>query len=362
MKILIVKTSAIGDVIHTLPVIEELKIRFPHAEIDWVVEKGCFDFLLAHSALNRVLLADMKRWRKQLWQKKTWFEMAHFLRRLRHVRYDLVFDFQGNSKSAMLTWLARARKKVGFGWHTVPEKANYFATHLHYEVPCQVNARHRYLRLIEAYFQDKEGEQPVASFFKLDEKEAAKVQAFASHPLMVHPLRLMVAFGSHWRNKKLDDNTLKAFLIEIQKNYGAHFFFPHGSSEEKVFAEELHALFPKTSLVMEALSLQAWRACMEEVDGVIAMDSAALHLCGTTATPSFSFFGPTSSAVYKPEGGHHISFQGSCPYGKTFEVSCPLLRTCSTGACLKEISLDKMLSYFDLWINKISVRAASTLR
>lgn len=353
MKILIVKTSAIGDVIHTLPIIEELKKRYPTAEIDWVVEKSCFDFLTAHSALSRVLLADMKSWRKKLWKKAIWKEMAYFLKRLRHVHYDLLFDFQGNTKSALVTWFARAQTKVGFGWHSLPEKLNYFVTHTHYDVPAQVKAHHRYLSLLEAYFRDTGCRKKEGYAFELTEVEKVLVCQFKAQPLMQHSLRLMIAFGSKWKNKKLDDATLKAFLNKIQQKYEAHFFFPYGNEEEKEFAESLHGLFPETSHVMEALSLQAWRACMMEVDGVIAMDSAALHLCATTKTPSFSFFGPTASVIYKPEGEHHLAIQGACPYGKTFEVRCPLLRSCATGACLKELPVDQIVESFDKWALKL---------
>jgi heptosyltransferase-1 len=90
------------------------------------------------------------------------------------------------------------------------------------------------------------------------------------------------------------------------------------------------------------------------------MDSATLHLCGTTSTPSFSLFGPSSASIYKPLGEHHVAFQGSCPYGRTFVKRCPILRTCKTGACMKDLTakrifqdLEKFLS-MTLSVNQFS--------
>jgi heptosyltransferase I len=82
------------------------------------------------------------------------------------------------------------------------------------------------------------------------------------------------------------------------------------------------------------------------MDRVIAVDSAALALCGTTSTPSFSFFGPTQASIYKPLGVQHHHFQGTCPYAMSFSARCPRLRSCKTGACLKQASsLELIQSY-----------------
>ena len=75
---------------------------------------------------------------------------------------------------------------------------------------------------------------------------------------------------------------------------------------------------------------------MAEMDLVLAVDSLTLHLAGTTSTKTFSVFGP-SAAEYQPEGERHQTYQGKCPYGRLFEKRCPVLRTCSTGACTRGI-------------------------
>ena len=102
------------------------------------------------------------------------------------------------------------------------------------------------------------------------------------------------------------------------------------------------------------MSLPLWQHFMYLVDGVISVDSAALHLCGTTTTPSFSLFGPSSALAYRPLGSKHDAFQGTCPYGTTFDKRCPSLRTCETGACLKEVSPDVLFGQFQQFWNNLS--------
>lgn len=347
MRVLIVKMSAVGDVVHTLPVIDYL--RGCGAEVDWVVEKSSEDLLQAHPHLGRVLLADVKRWRKTLFKVSTWREVKLFLSQLRGVKYDLLFDFQGNSKSAFVTYFAEAKVKVGFGWKTLAEKLNYFVTDQRYEVSRSVGVRSRYLGLVQAYFKDKKAWLFQPLVLKLQKEEQALLDQLLSHPLMLARPRWMIAFGSHWENKRLSGEQLQLFLKAIHKKYGAHFFFPYGNEEEKRVAEELQALFPEHSLVIGKLPLSVWQAFIAEIEGVIAMDSAALHLCGTTKTASFSLFGPSSAAVFKPEGEQHGAFQGSCPYGRLFEERCPVLRSCPTGACLREASPENLFSQFDFW-------------
>jgi heptosyltransferase-1 len=356
MKILIVKTSAIGDVIQTLPVIDDLKKRFPRAQIDWVVEYNSFELLSAHPGLSHVFLADVKRWRRSFFQLATWREIASFLTELRHSHYDLVFDFQGNTKSSLFTLLARAPKKVGYGWKTVREKPNWFVTNRRFDLDAHLPIRSRYLGLLKAFFGEEETGDSFCSPFSLHDREKTLLQELTSHPLMAKGPRLMIAFGSHWKNKRLNNETLKVFLQNIQKKYGARFFFPFGNREEEQLARELATLFPDHSLVVGKLPLQVLRELMAQMDGVISMDSAALHLCGTTMTPSFSLFGPSSAAVYKPEGEHHVAFQGVCPYARTFEKSCPLLRTCNTGACLREAPVEELLNRFNTWMKDIKKR------
>jgi heptosyltransferase-1 len=102
MRILLVKTSSLGDVVHNLPVVSDLARRFPDAAIDWVVEEGFVDIPRLHPAVGRVIPVATRRWRRQLLRPATWHQMAEFRKQLRLETYDLVLDTQGLLKSALI--------------------------------------------------------------------------------------------------------------------------------------------------------------------------------------------------------------------------------------------------------------------
>lgn len=345
---LIVKTSAIGDVIQTFPVLEYLRKRFPHARIDWAVEASCRPLLASHPLLNAVLSIDTKQWRKKPFAKETWSAIKAFKKRLRQTPYDLLFDLQGNTKSACITHLARAQEKVGFGRQSVAEKPNLLATNKRIEIPKTFSARQKYLYLVQTYFEDAESFATKSVRLSLSEKEQ-QILDILRHPYLENTPLFMVAFGSKWKNKQLPEKTWKDFLHLLQEKLNPSFLFVYGSEEEKQTAQRLQSFFPAQSLFLGNLTLPLWQNLMSEVDGLLAVDSAGLHLCATTPTPTFSIFGPSSAAIYKPFGEQHVAIQGACPYGKVFEKRCPILRTCTSGACIHSLTAEQLFERFMQW-------------
>ncbi len=359
-SILLVRTSAIGDVVQTFPVIEYLRGRFPAAQINWVVEKGMAPLLrqLKEYCSNRALIdqvieVEFKKWTKSLWLKQSRSAFKDFIRLLREEEYDVVFDLQGNSKSGLITMLARGKDKVGFGWHSVREKPNLIATTHRFEVPLDLNIREKYIKLAQTYYGDEASFVSKGITFQLSETEAERLQNLLLAPLMQHPLKLMVAVGSKWNNKKLADDTLISLLKEAQARANAALVLIYGNAEEKLFTDKLLSIFSNSAMAIGELTLPLWQALMRCVDGIIAVDSAALHFAGTTHTPSFSVFGPTSAQIFKPPEQQHHVFQGSCPYGKIFHKQCPILRSCTTGACMRHLTFEQLKDPFARWMEEL---------
>lgn len=179
--------------------------------------------------------------------------------------------------------------------------------------------------------------------FHVDASEKAKIDKILSQ-VPKKPL-IMVCPGSRWINKQLKTETFSDFLGKIEAAYGASFLFVWGDEAEKKQCLEL-ASNVKRGVVSEKLPLPSWQNLMNEFDLVLAVDSSALHLCATTKTPSFSIFGPTSPNIFKPIGKKHTFYQGECPYGRVFDKHCPVLRSCPTGACIKDISSEALFQAF----------------
>jgi heptosyltransferase-1 len=107
LRILIVKLSSLGDVVHAMPALQDIRQAFPNAQIDWVVERGFAPLVRRCAGVNRVIECDLRRWRKALFAHETRKEWNEFKHSLRSQSYDAVIDLQGLSKSALVSWLAK---------------------------------------------------------------------------------------------------------------------------------------------------------------------------------------------------------------------------------------------------------------
>ena len=107
MRILLVKLSSLGDVVHTLPVVQDILAAMPDAQIDWVVEKAFAPLLTQVKGLRRIIPCELRRWRKSFLAAQTWQAWRAFKADLQSDSYDAVIDLQGLTKSAVVARLAR---------------------------------------------------------------------------------------------------------------------------------------------------------------------------------------------------------------------------------------------------------------
>jgi heptosyltransferase I len=335
-KILVIKASALGDIVHIFPSIRFIKEHFPDASIDWVVETRNASLVKSNPYVNRSIEIDTKKWRKDL----DWKEIFSFVKELRKERYDVIFDFQGNLKSGMVTGLARGELKAGFDWNSVSEKPNWFFTNRHAAIQPDLNAREEYLALVEHGLGLKAESFPGGTMLNLGIEDSEKLRIFREKK---EPLRhVLVCHGSQWPNKRALKEDLSQFLSQIP---GCKFWFLYGNEQEKQDAEALSHSVENGSAIGN-LSFSLLQHLMKEMSLVIAMDSFPLHLAAEAEVPTFSIFGASSCDKYKPLGLIHHSFQGQCPYGQIFVRRCPLLRTCKTGACIHGLPVGELLRDF----------------
>lgn len=347
MKILVVKTSSLGDIIHAFPALRYLRSQFPEGQIDWVVERPFADLISAHPDINTVFKVDTKSWRKRWFGPETWGEIRAFRNAIQGSRYDVVFDLQGNTKSGLITFLASSLSKVGFGIRSCSERPNTWFTDTRFDPPRGGNIRSESLFLAQSYFGDKHPFSDNGVELKLTPKQQESLQIVLQNPFLQQggPF-VMVCPGSAWPNKQLTGEALERFLQRLRDHLKCKFLLIWGNQEERKVVESLNAAMPHSALVVDRLPLPALQNLMGRMQLVVAMDSLPLHLAGTTPTPTFSVFGASLAAKYRPEGERHHSFQGACPYGRKFDRRCPILRTCPTGSCIRSLSGDAVFMAF----------------
>lgn len=120
MRVLIVKTSSMGDVVHALPAVSDMAKAIPGIQIDWLVEKNFAAMPSQHQAVDRVITLQWRKWRKSLRTADTQNAMAQWRQEMRLHRYDLIIDMQGLVKSALFATFA-VGPRAGFDWHSIRE-------------------------------------------------------------------------------------------------------------------------------------------------------------------------------------------------------------------------------------------------
>ncbi len=335
MRILIIKTTSLGDIIQSFPVITFLRSRFPDASIDWALEKPFKELLEAHPDINRVIPIELRKWRKNFLKNR--FAMKRALKSLRTHSYDLLIDLQGNIKSGILTKLSRAKEKIGTNFSSAPEWPNAFFLSHRYPINKKEPISLQYLSLVQKHFAIKPHSVKLHLSLTITPKEESWISS-----QLTPSKKIMICPGSHWENKKLSLPTWIEVLKKFSLEKKIHFYFVWGNEKEKQEAIALQSQFPEKSTLLPKMSLPLWQRLMSHMNLILTVDSSALHLAATTNTPTYSFFGPSSASIYKPVGDHHRALQGPCPYGSVFTKRCPALRTCKTGACIKQLTIKEL--------------------
>ncbi|MBM3192029.1 MAG: glycosyltransferase family 9 protein [Chlamydiae bacterium] len=333
---LIVKMSALGDVLQALDCAQYLKNKYPFCHITWAIETKCASLAAACPYIDEVISLDIKGLKRKPWQ----FIKAslRFLQVLNKRYYDVIWDLQGNCKSAIVTYFTKGACKVGFGKNSVAEWPGTWVVDKMYEVEPGWPIAEQYLFLLRAYFQDEKPFVATAHHLKVSEKILL--------PKTACPHRFMVCPGSFWENKRLSEDTLFNFLSLLKKHYKPFMVLIWGTEQERVVVERLSKKLKDDVLILGQLKFPCWQQLMTQMDCVITMDSCALHLAALAGVATFSVFGASSSQVYRPQGIHHKGYQGRCPYGEIFTKRCPKLRTCRTGACIKDIQAEALMEAF----------------
>lgn len=334
VNILIVKLSAIGDVIHTLPSLAALRKLYPGAHITWVIEEDSSDIIAGHPCLDRVIISRRKNWWKNLKRlhdvRITIDEMAFFIATLRDRRYDLVVDFHGLLKSSIIVLLSGGRRKVGYD--SMQELTGLFLNEKIYE-DMDSHAVDRYLDLPRHLGADIGRPE---FFIRIEEDNRSRVEtllrengiAVGSPFISVNP----VAF---WDTKLWEDGKFARLCDRITGELNLKVVFTGGTDREAV--ERIRSLMRSPSVNLAGRTTLRDLAYLYAVSAlVVTTDSGPMHISAAVGTPTVALFGPTDPARTGPYGEGHTVVRGNLP------CSPCLLKRCETKRCMKEISVENV--------------------
>ena len=284
--ILLVKTSSLGDVVHNLPVVSDLRRTFPEAQIDWLVEEGFADIPRLHPAVRRVIPVALRRWRKGLLNAKTWQEVAQSRQCLQRDTYDAVLDTQGLIKSGLLVSQARMApggRRCGYAAEAAREPLAagfYDAT---YAIPKNVHAVERNRWLAAAAF----GYPPD---LPLDYGLSGIPSMAPNDWLSVGPYAVLLTATS--RDDKLWPEERWHQLMTALAQQGLRCVLPAGSAKERERAQRLVAAMTEhlPSSVAPPLSIAELAGLCAGAQLVVGLDTGLTHLAAALGRPTLALF------------------------------------------------------------------------
>jgi heptosyltransferase-1 len=325
-RILIIKPSAIGDIVHALPVLSLVRRRWPAARISWLVTPVCSGLLEGHPLLDEMILFDRKRWGGMWRSPRLAGEWRRFTRELRGREFDLVIDLQGLFRSGWLSWKTGAEVRVGFA--NARELAPLFYTH---RVPIETPEQHaidRYLKLARFIGCD---EGPVEFPFATTEGDRAQVSELLRTSVGENRYAVLLP-GTNWETKRWPVEKFAGLVGPLRERFGLVSVLA-GGSDAGAMAPQIPGVVDLTCRT----TLKQLTALLERAELVVANDSGPMHIASALGRPLVTPFGPTNPVRTGPYGRMDSVIK--------IDIVCSpcYSRTCSHRSCLRWLDVGPVL-------------------
>lgn len=336
MNILIVKLSAIGDVVHTLPSLAALRKHYPAAHITWVIEEAAADLIAGHPYLDRVLVSRRKIWIRDIKNGRNvsavFREISAFVRTLRDRPYDLVIDFHGLFKSAVVVLLSGGKRKLGYD--SMQEMSGLFLNEKIRE-DMEKHAVDRYLDFPRYLGADASAPE---FLIPLEEENRLRIDSLLSEEgidrgtpfIAVNPV-------AYWKTKLWRDERFALLCDSIMEELGIPIILTGGSGDRSLSRIERLMKNPCINFAGKT-TLRDLAALYQRARLVVTTDSGPMHIAAAMGTPTVALFGPTNPDRTGPYGAGHRVVR------KDLHCSPCLRKECDTMQCMRDISVEEVLN------------------
>jgi len=330
-KILIIKPSSLGDIVHSLPFLDVIKKRFSTSEIHWIVFKGFEGLLEGHPMIDRLWVVNKDSWKKTDRARNTLGEISTFVKGLKKERFDLVIDLQGLLRSGLITAATRAPVRIGF--KEAREGSGLFYTE-RVAGGSGIHAVDRYLKIAEFLGCDISR----VGFPLPPLKKASSFETVVSDSILnpsspgLHKGYIVLVPGARWKTKKWSP----ARFGELASMLPFNSVIVGGKSDAPA-ADEIVALsHGKAYSLAGKTDLMELMAIVKGSEFLVTNDSGPMHIAAALEVPVIAVFGPTDPARTGPYGKGHTVIRADIACAPCFKKSCNDLK------CMDSISAEKV--------------------
>ncbi|QLB20638.1 lipopolysaccharide heptosyltransferase I [Vespertiliibacter pulmonis] len=296
MKICVIKTSSMGDVIHTLPALTDAQNAISNLQVDWVVEPAFAEIPRWHSAVNQVIPFAWREWRKRLFHRETWQAWKAYKQQLQVEKYDAVIDAQGLLKSAMLATHLAQGVKYGYDKKSARERFSTYFYDRAFNIPYQQHAVERIRKLFSMTLG-----YPLPTTIGDYGLAKNRLDLTACSPYLI-AIHATTRADKHWKEHYWLElfHRLALFNIEIR--------LPWGNLEEFKRATRL-AQQCANIRVLPKLTLTELASEIVGAKGVISVDTGLSHLTAALDKVNVVLYGATDPKLIGAYGKHQIYLQ-----------------------------------------------------
>ncbi|PHS24229.1 MAG: lipopolysaccharide heptosyltransferase I [Methylophaga sp.] len=293
MRVLIIKLTSMGDLMHALPAITDAAAAIPDIEFDWVVDHAFADVPLWHPNVKNVIKTAHRQWRKQLITAWRDGRLANFYTQLNGQDYDVIIDLQSNLKSAVVSWL-RKGDVHGLDKDYCREKLAHWAYKYRYTVNVKQHSIEKMRELMAQALNYELPDKPADYGVDLSVYDLPKLdfELPKKYLLFVH--------NASWLTKLWSLSSWQALVQKaVAQDYSV--LLPCGSDEEYQRAQQIASVNPQ-ALALPKLSLNEMAAITHKATGAVCSDTGLAHLAAVAGIPAVTLYGATDPKLIGTQG------------------------------------------------------------